>query len=277
MSAGAEAPAMSSRAGRARRSALPGKLAVPDATRRLLEATELVDLHIHVGGAVAPHILWSIAHEQGFKLPGRRLLRVRGADHRPAGQGALPRGLPERHAHLDREDSVLAQAIERCVYEVIGKEYRCSRVTHIELRFNPMKRNLDGELDLDHIIHAALRGHGPGGARVRRAGRADLLPGPRVRPPPQRDHRRQGHQVPAAGAWWASTSPAPSETRSSSAGGGGRATRTSSSAPARRGSRPPSTPARPPAPAPRACRGGGEAQAAPHRPRHPRPPTTRRR
>ena len=32
---------------------------------------ELIDLHIHVGGAVAPHILWSIAHQQGFKLPVR--------------------------------------------------------------------------------------------------------------------------------------------------------------------------------------------------------------
>ncbi len=30
---------------------------------------DLIDLHIHVGGAVAPHILWSIAHQQGFKLP----------------------------------------------------------------------------------------------------------------------------------------------------------------------------------------------------------------
>src|SRR5438093_12592122 len=49
-------------------------------------------------------------------------------------------------------------AIERSVYEVIGKEYRSSRVTQIELRFNPMKRNLNSELDLDHIIHAALRG-----------------------------------------------------------------------------------------------------------------------
>jgi len=49
-------------------------------------------------------------------------------------------------------------AIERSVYEVIGKEYRGSRVTQIELRFNPMKRNLSSELDLDHIIHAALRG-----------------------------------------------------------------------------------------------------------------------
>ena len=32
-------------------------------------ARDLIDLHIHVGGSVAPHILWSIAHQQGFKLP----------------------------------------------------------------------------------------------------------------------------------------------------------------------------------------------------------------
>src|SRR3990172_5476450 len=30
---------------------------------------ELTDLHIHLGGAVAPHTLWSLAHQQGFKLP----------------------------------------------------------------------------------------------------------------------------------------------------------------------------------------------------------------
>jgi adenosine deaminase len=49
-------------------------------------------------------------------------------------------------------------AIERSVYEIIGKEFRSSNVSLIELRFNPMKRNLGGERDLDHIIHAALRG-----------------------------------------------------------------------------------------------------------------------
>ena len=48
--------------------------------------------------------------------------------------------------------------MERSVYEVIGKEYRSSRVSLIELRFNPMKRNVGGERDLDHIIHASLRG-----------------------------------------------------------------------------------------------------------------------
>jgi adenosine deaminase len=29
----------------------------------------LCDLHIHVGASVAPHIMWAIAHSQGFKLP----------------------------------------------------------------------------------------------------------------------------------------------------------------------------------------------------------------
>jgi adenosine deaminase len=50
------------------------------------------------------------------------------------------------------------QAMERSVYEIVGKEYRSSRVNLIELRFNPMKRNVGGERDLDHIIHASLRG-----------------------------------------------------------------------------------------------------------------------
>ena len=32
---------------------------------------ELVDLHIHIGSSVAPHVLWEIAHEQGLKLPAK--------------------------------------------------------------------------------------------------------------------------------------------------------------------------------------------------------------
>ena len=32
---------------------------------------ELTDLHIHVGASVAPHTMWSIAHQQGLRLPVR--------------------------------------------------------------------------------------------------------------------------------------------------------------------------------------------------------------
>jgi len=119
---------------------------------------ELTDLHIHVGGAVAPHVLWSIAHEQGFKLPVQSYWEFRElVSARPGKVKSLEEYLAVLHTWTERIQSS-PQAIERSVYEVIGKEYRSSRVDLIELRFNPMKRNLGGERDLDHIIHAALRG-----------------------------------------------------------------------------------------------------------------------
>jgi adenosine deaminase len=119
---------------------------------------ELIDLHIHVGGAVAPHILWSIAHQQGFKLPVKSYWEfVELITARPDKLTGLEDYLRIMHTWTEKIQSS-PSAIERSIYEVIGKEYRGSRVSQIELRFNPMKRNLHSELDLDHIIHAALRG-----------------------------------------------------------------------------------------------------------------------
>ena len=121
-------------------------------------ARELVDLHIHVGGAVAPHVLWSIAHQQGFKLPAKNYFDfVELITARPDRVKNLEDYLKIMHTVTEKIQSS-PMAIERSVYEVIGKEYRGSRVSMIELRFNPMKRNLNSELDLDHIIHAAQRG-----------------------------------------------------------------------------------------------------------------------
>ncbi len=119
---------------------------------------DLGDLHIHVGAAVAPHILWSIAHEQGFKLPVGTYWEFRDlVTARPDKVRSQDDYLAILHEWTERIQSSPA-AIERSIYEIIGKEFRSSRVSLLELRFNPMKRNLDGERDLDHIIHAALRG-----------------------------------------------------------------------------------------------------------------------
>ncbi len=119
---------------------------------------ELIELHLHAGGGVAPHILFEMAHEQGIKLPVRNYFEFR----------ELVTSNPEKVKNLDDYLKILHQwtekiqssphAIERAVYEIFAKEYRGSRVSTMELRFNPMKRNLGGERDLDHIIHAALRG-----------------------------------------------------------------------------------------------------------------------
>ena len=118
----------------------------------------LAELHTHLGGSVASDILWSLAHEQGIALPVKdywefdRLVTV-----------SDPRGVP----NLDALDAIyhwteLIQssplAVERSVHAAIGGAYRSQRITTLELRFNPMKRNRGGERDLDHIILAAIRG-----------------------------------------------------------------------------------------------------------------------
>jgi adenosine deaminase len=121
-------------------------------------ARDLIDLHIHVGSSVAPHILWSIAHQQGFKLPFKNYWEFREmVTARPEVVKSLDDYIAILHQWTEKIQSSPA-ALERSVYEIIGKEFRGSHVSQIELRFNPMKRNLNGERDLDHIIHAAVRG-----------------------------------------------------------------------------------------------------------------------
>ncbi len=123
---------------------------------KLDPTTPLAELHVHLGAAVTPAIMWGIAHAQGIRLPTkdywafRRLITV----------GRRRRSF---QAYLDLfywTELIQSSptAVERSVYEVIGGAYRKTNVTVLELRFNPMKRNRGGEQDLDHIIAAAVRG-----------------------------------------------------------------------------------------------------------------------
>jgi adenosine deaminase len=133
-------------------------LRVPERTPIPGLPDDLIELHLHLGGAVAPHILFSMAHEQGFKLPVRSYFDfVDLVTSSPDRVKSLEDYIRIMHQWTERIQSS-PLAIERAVYEVLAKEYRGSRVRRMELRFNPMKRNLGGERDLDHIIHAALRG-----------------------------------------------------------------------------------------------------------------------
>lgn len=102
--------------------------------------------------------MWSIAHQQGIKLPSKDywdFVELITVSH------------PDKVNNLAEYDQIfrwteLIQssplAIERSIYEIIGGAYRRCNITQLELRFNPMKRNREGEQDLDHIIAAAIRG-----------------------------------------------------------------------------------------------------------------------
>jgi adenosine deaminase len=118
----------------------------------------LAELHTHLGASVASEILWSLAHEQGIALPVKDYWEF---------DSLVTIADPRRVDSLDALNEIyhwteLIQssplAVERSVHAAIGGAYRSQRITTLELRFNPMKRNRGGERDLDHIIMAASRG-----------------------------------------------------------------------------------------------------------------------
>lgn len=119
----------------------------------------LAELHAHLGASIHPSIYWQIAHDQGFKLPQRD---YRDFKHFVTLSPDNKRSLNDYfdqvyHPVLDRLSSGTL-AVERATYEIMSGAYRSNNITIIELRNNPMKHNLGGSVDLDHMIMASLRG-----------------------------------------------------------------------------------------------------------------------
>ena len=121
------------------------------------DSDELIDLHTHLGGAVDPAIMWTIAHEQGIRLPTKDYWEfVDLITIQPGERKSFDQFLSLYHWTELIQSSPIA--VETSVHEVIGGAYRKNNITTLELRFNPMKRNRGGERDLDHIMMAAIRG-----------------------------------------------------------------------------------------------------------------------
>lgn len=129
------------------------KLPMVAATRPL---KELVELHFHLGQSVEPHILWSIAHEQGIKLPSKDYWEF--FDMITLNKSDVTWDDYHKLFHWTELIQSSPVSMERTVYEVISGAYRVNNITLLEPSFNPMFRNRGGERDLDQIILAALRG-----------------------------------------------------------------------------------------------------------------------
>jgi len=124
----------------------------------ILAGEGLAELHTHLGGSVASDILWSIAHEQGIALPVKDYWEFDALVTVSDPRGV--QGLDELDQIYHWTEVIQSSpiAVERSVHGAIGGAYRSQRITTLELRFNPMKRNRGGERDVDHIILAAIRG-----------------------------------------------------------------------------------------------------------------------
>ena len=134
------------------------RLVGKEGRERIREVRALIaELHCHLGAAVTPAIMWSIAHAQGIKLPTRDYWEFRDLiTVHPRRPKSFDGYLQLFHWTELIQSSPIA--VERAVYEVVGGAYRKNNITTMELRFNPMKRNRGGEQDVDHIVAAAVRG-----------------------------------------------------------------------------------------------------------------------
>lgn len=115
----------------------------------------LVELHTHVGFSVSPSFLWELAHDQGILLPTKdyhefvKLVTIRKA--KPYEEYLQMYDLTEK---IQSSPEALFMAMQYAIADA----YRKSNVRQIELRFNPILRNRNGERDLDHLIVFALQG-----------------------------------------------------------------------------------------------------------------------
>ena len=117
---------------------------------------ELAELHFHLGQSVDPHVLWSIAHEQGIKLPSKDYAEFY---HFVTLQKEVVTW-EDYHKLFTLTELIQSSpiAMERVLYEVLFGAYRAANITLAEPSFNPMFRNRKGERDLDQIILASLVG-----------------------------------------------------------------------------------------------------------------------
>ena len=117
------------------------------------------ELHAHLGSSVDPVIMWTIAHEQGIKLPSKDYWDFEDMiTMSPTDKNVDVEAMTNNYFLFTQLIQSSPEAIETSVHSVIGGGYRKCNIVLQELRFNPMRRNRAGERDLDHIILAALWG-----------------------------------------------------------------------------------------------------------------------
>lgn len=116
------------------------------------------ELHTHLGGAVHPAVLWSIAHRQGIKLSSKNYWDFE--EMITMSDARKNKGLADMHKFFEKVELIQSspEAIEESVKSVIGGGYRACNLVLQELRFDPMMRNRGGERDLDHTILSAIWG-----------------------------------------------------------------------------------------------------------------------
>lgn len=121
----------------------------------ILPLIKRADFHCHLGTAVAPSTLWDIAAAMGINTNAKtysEFVNTFNITNSIAHSDYL------RMYELVHPVQSSPLAMKMCVEEAIKYAYVVHNLEHIELRFNPMKRNRGSEYDLDSIIVNACFG-----------------------------------------------------------------------------------------------------------------------
>jgi adenosine deaminase len=120
-----------------------------------LDSIELTELHTHLGFSVSPTMLWELAHDQGLILPTKNYW-----DFEKMVTFYEKKSYEEYLLLYDLTEKIQSspEALFTAIQTAISGAYRKNNITKLELRFNPILRNRNGERDLDHIIVFTLQG-----------------------------------------------------------------------------------------------------------------------
>lgn len=113
------------------------------------------DLHVHLGSSSTGHLLWELANQRGISLREKNYWKFIDSvkiDHNI--------GFDSYHGYFDLTQLIQSapEAIEKAIHESISLAYRKANVRHLEIRFNPMRRNADRTYDIDRILLSAYVG-----------------------------------------------------------------------------------------------------------------------
>ena len=119
----------------------------------------LAELHAHLGASIDLGIYWQIAHEQGIRLPTKDYHEfIEFVTLSENSKSTLNDWLNKVLHPVLEPISSGTHAVDRGTYEIFSGAYRSNNITLLELRNNPMKHNHNGQIDLDYVILAMLRG-----------------------------------------------------------------------------------------------------------------------
>ena len=115
------------------------------------------DRHLHMSGATPPDVLFEVIKESGYKI-GKEFLE----DYFYFKDSISMAGVKNLDEYLDIIHKIeppqsSPRSIEICTYHSF-KDCYLSGCDDLELRWNPVKRSLNGKIDLDSLIIAARAG-----------------------------------------------------------------------------------------------------------------------